>query len=261
MVYINYKGRLGNNIFQYCLGRIIAENLKFKLVGKLNDFSNAIEFDGRSFLNPIESLSGHDIDFNNIINNKNERKIILNGFFQNINYYLNSKEKINEWLKINKQYRVPNSKDLVLHVRGGDLYNKFPHVQYPPLPFVYYKNIIESESFDKLYIVTENVSDIIVDKLNKNFKLEIISQSPVEDYFFMLNSKKLVLSVSTLSWWSGWMSLAEKIYFPMYGLWHPNSIRKDVNLIVDEDRYIYKDLGVMDNWCASEEQIKNLLKD
>ena len=31
MVEVKYIGRLGNNLFQYCLGRIIAEGLGYKL--------------------------------------------------------------------------------------------------------------------------------------------------------------------------------------------------------------------------------------
>jgi len=261
MINIKYKGRLGNNIFQYCLGRIIAEKLNYKLVGKLDNFTNCIELDGQNFSYPIQTLLMHNIDINKILNNKESRKIILKGYFHNITYYFNSKNKIKKWLEIDNSYRIPTAEDLVLHVRGGDIYNKNPNCNHPPVPFYYYKNIIESESFNKLYIVTEFTSDIMVKKLSEKYKSEIISQSPIEDYFFMLNSKKLVLSLSTLSWWSGWMSNAEKIYFPMYGFWHPNSIRTDVNLVVNEDRYIYKDLGVMDNWNASVEQIKNLYEE
>jgi hypothetical protein len=31
MIEVRYKGRLGNNMFQYCLGRILAEGLGFAL--------------------------------------------------------------------------------------------------------------------------------------------------------------------------------------------------------------------------------------
>lgn len=260
MVTINYKGRLGNTIFQYCLGRIIAEKLNYKLNGKLNEFTYATELHGKEFSNPVDVLSNHVIDLDAILDNKTDRKILLNGYFHDIKYFYNFKNEISNWLRINNSYRIPNSNDLVLHVRGGDQYNKVPHPQQPIVPFSFYKNIIENETFDKLYVVTEFSSDIMVKKLSKNYKLEIISQSPIEDYYFMLNSKKLVLSLSTLPWWAGWMSNAEKIYFPLYGFWHPNSIRTDVNLIVNENRYIYKDLGVMDNWYSSKKQIRDLFK-
>ena len=31
MIEVRYKGRLGNNLFQYCLGRILSEALGFAL--------------------------------------------------------------------------------------------------------------------------------------------------------------------------------------------------------------------------------------
>jgi hypothetical protein len=45
----------------------------------------------------------------------------------------------------------------------------------------------------------------------------------------------------------------------MTGFWHPKGQRKDVNLLVNEDRYIYCNLGVRDDWISSQKQIRSLL--
>lgn len=49
MIKINYIGRLGNNIFQYCFGRIIAEELKYSIDRNLDLFENAIKINGLNF--------------------------------------------------------------------------------------------------------------------------------------------------------------------------------------------------------------------
>jgi hypothetical protein len=44
MIEVRYKGQLGNNMFQYCLGRILAEELGFALqAGPISGFSNTEE--------------------------------------------------------------------------------------------------------------------------------------------------------------------------------------------------------------------------
>jgi hypothetical protein len=41
MIEVRYKARLGNRMFQYCLGRILAEQLDFRLVAEpLSGFPN-----------------------------------------------------------------------------------------------------------------------------------------------------------------------------------------------------------------------------
>ena len=75
----------------------------------------------------------------------------------------------------------------------------------------------------------------------------------------MRQATKLVLSVSTIAWWAGWLSNATAIHFSMHGVWHPDA-SKDVDLIVDEERYIYHDISTMTNWAATPQQIEALIK-
>lgn len=261
MISVNYAGRLGNNIFQYCFGRILAEELGYMMNKNLSEFEYAKEVNGLNFNSPIEVLEGHQIDLDGIVSNKNPRAIILNGFFQRSEYFIKYKDKINEWLSLkNKNFKKPNEYDLVVHVRGGDLLNQNPNCNHVPAPLYYYTNIIDSSKYEKLYIVCESPNDIIAKELNSIYPdSEIISQSPIEDYYFINHSKYIVLSLSSLSWWAAFLSDAKKIYFPMTGFWHPKGERKDVNLLVNEYRYVYCDLGVKDDWISSKEQIDSLL--
>ena len=145
-------------------------------------------------------------------------------------------------------------------MRGGDLYNKSVHPQLVPCPLSYYRDVIEKTDYDKLYIVTEKANDTIAQAIKERYYAEIISQSVIEDYYFMFHSTRLVLSVCTIAWWAGWLGNATEVHFPLLGYWSCNSVRKDIDLIVNEQRYIYHELEVQDCWQATDEQIKNLLK-
>lgn len=246
-------------MFQYCLARIIAEQKDYATDMEL-PFKNAKVSRGKVIKSPVEKLTGHKINLKGILEDKSNRRIFLQGFFQQLEYYVFHKDKIRTWFAIEEKYRKPGENDLVIHVRGGDLYKKGGNVQHTPCPVSYYREIIESTKYDKLYIVTERTDDVVVQKIAKQYKTSIISQSVIEDYYFMYHAKNLVLSVCTIAWWAAWIGKAETVHFPLIGFWHPLSERKEIMLRVDDPRYIYHELGVQDNWTATEEQIQNLLK-
>lgn len=258
MINIHPKGRLGNLMFQYALSRIIAEDKDYATDMEL-PFENAKILSGKHVSKPVEKLTGHDVGLKGLLRDKSHRRIFLQGFFQRVEYYEPYQDKIKEWFKIKENYRKPGDKDLVVHVRGGDLYNKGGNAQHTPLPYNHYKQIIETVSYENLFIVTERPNDLVVQKIHKEHKSEIISQNVLQDYYFMLHAKHLVLSVCTIAWWAGWLGEAT-VHFPLTGFWHPHSVRDEINLRVYSNRYIYYDLGVQDNWTASDEQIENLLK-
>jgi len=258
MINVRPKGRLGNLMFQYCLSRIISEVTGYATDMEL-PFKNCKMLKGKIINTPVEKLIGHEIDLKKVLDNKEQRRIYLNGFFHQVKYYADYKQQIKKWFYINENYRKPGTGDLVIHVRGGDLYNKGSNAQHVPCPYNYYRDIINSSDHNNIFIVTEDPKDIIVQKLHMEHKLEIISQSVLEDYYFMFHASKLVLSVCSIVWWAGWLGRAKEVHFPQAGFWHPQSIRKEVDLMVNENRYVYHDLGVQDNWQATDKQIEQLL--
>ena len=118
MIKIHWCGRFGNNLFQYCMARIISEHLKFNVefpdINKQNfgNLTNYLKYlpnlrnvskyeDDDSLNKSLEILGGHKIYLNKVLNNKEVRTILLNGYYQRYEYYKNYKEMIkNNWLKI-----------------------------------------------------------------------------------------------------------------------------------------------------------------
>jgi hypothetical protein len=68
MISVKYQGRLGNNLFQYCFGRILSEETGMSLFsGKIPGFCNTTKVDGRMAIGEAKTLSGHEVDLGHII--------------------------------------------------------------------------------------------------------------------------------------------------------------------------------------------------
>jgi hypothetical protein len=88
MIEVRYKdkGQLGNNMFQYCLGRIPAEELGFALqAGPISGFPNTEEkIEGLSIQEPVQILTGQKIDWDEIRADRSHRRIVLDWLFSTI---------------------------------------------------------------------------------------------------------------------------------------------------------------------------------
>ena len=78
MVTVNFKGRLGNNMFQYCLGRILAEALGYKLNSPvIEGFVGTYDKIDRIMpSNYSIHLEGHVVDLNAVINHPDKPQIV-----------------------------------------------------------------------------------------------------------------------------------------------------------------------------------------
>jgi hypothetical protein len=261
MITIDYKGRLGNNIFQYCLARILSLHNNFAIRKVGYEYENVLlPISGKEFYYPLDNLGGHTQKIN-IEEAKcdNPRHILISGYFQVYDYYKEYKERIRNWLTNLDVNNDINKKDIVLHVRGGDLWSGPYNNHHPPCPYSYYNDILKNETFEKIWIVTENKNDIMANKIKDNWNAQIISTSIINDYNFIKSSTKIVLSLSTIAWWAAWLSDATVIYFPEIGMWNPEVDRNSLNLHVNEERYKYIRLRKMDDWAATPEQVEYIL--
>ena len=243
MVEVRYVAQLGNKLFQYCLGRIIAEKLGFKLkADPINGFPNTGKnIDGHNWSSyPTQILEGQQVDLQAILEDRTKRKIILEGFFQRYEYYRDYKNIIrNDWLltDINIPDQIdPN--DVVIHVRRGDYLN---HGY--ALPLSYYESALKKIKYNRVFIVTDEPSDPFLSRF-KPYNAIIHKGSMLEDFKFIMLFKKIILPESTFSWWAAFLSGAEEICSPvaLYGRWfakQPGPYGR-INLKVDdENRYIH----------------------
>ncbi len=279
IIKLNYHDGLGNNLFQYCFGRVLAEELKCifftnrQINGFEHDKSTNFVCENDLYNREKEISIGHQIgkkelfsnekvydftkfsDFIDSLKANQERKLITinKGYFVYLPFYTKYIQDIkNKWLKIteksefNQNNSTIHENDLTIHIRSGDIWHKNyhqPHESYCGLPFSYYKNIIDNgeKRWNKIYVVTNEQDDPMVIKLKESYQASVISGLEIDDFKFIKDSKNIVLAVSTFSWFAAFLSQAKKIYYPLAGIFH-HEIRSDICLCVNEPRYHYQNI-------------------
>lgn len=238
MIEVRYKYRLGNCLFQYCLGRIIAQELGFALEAEdiLGFPRTQEEVLGNRYGHPYEVLTGYRVDFERLRTDRTPRRVILDGYFQRYEYYRPYREQIQSWLKLSPAIQTPApEKKLVLNVRRKD----YVGLGWA-LPFSYYEEAIQlaKAEGDNIWIVTDAPNDPFFNRF-KSFRPNFFSGSPLEQLAFMIKSRRLVLSQSTFSWWAGFLGNQEEIYAPVpkQGIW-ANPPNGNTPNLIERDRFV-----------------------
>ena len=150
--------------------------------------------------------------FSEFSNNNNE--IIIEDLFVQPKVPIqNYNEIINKYIKPHIDYNLINNfninfeKDLIIHIRSGDVFSKnfildknmFNVFKSPP--YIFYKEIIESNNFNNIYIISENYNlNPIINELCKNYKnVFFYSNDLSTDFKILLNSQYFIPGHSDLS--------------------------------------------------------------
>ena len=245
MIFIEKKGRFGNFLFQYLVGKIIQQKYNQKIIIFSKNENKYFFYSKKN----IDRLIGNEIflpkitKFLNILQkfcininddnykfffdkNENYRKknFFISGFFQDIDLLNHNIEILNNLIKYKKL--LPKEKfenyDLTIHLRhlyknknidDNEMYKNQPNI-------FFYKKIIEQENPKNIKIVCSNKNNEILLNLKKIYtnKINFIESDDVSDFTSLLYSKKIILSLSTFSLWSAILSKAEKVYVPNSGI-------------------------------------------
>src|ERR1035438_1108189 len=103
MVEVIYDGGLGNYLFQYCFGRILAEKLGYKLVASpIPGIRGTYDVvDGHNYgTETILTLRGQKPDLSFLNNAESKNHLLLTGYFQRYEYYEQHGQRIRNWLAI-----------------------------------------------------------------------------------------------------------------------------------------------------------------
>ena len=127
-VYVRYMGRFGNNLFNFAIGRIIAERLGFELhIKPIEGMPNTVlemqdelpsDLDGQV----VQTVHNFFDGFDELLADTTPRIIYVRGYLQRYWLYQPHKAMIKEafYLPPSETYPVPGDRDLVVHVRSGD---------------------------------------------------------------------------------------------------------------------------------------------
>jgi hypothetical protein len=271
-VKVTMLGRLGNNLFQYALGRIVAERhglafhclwpqatrgslwtwLSFgqpvdsgptvKLRTVTQHFPNApLDIPGREVEVPVDSfeqgMPGHVLDLASILEDRRLRQIKLRGLFQRYEYFESHADEIRHWFQIagaEVPYRIQPS-DVLVHVRRGFDFGAFGWT----LAMSYYQRVLARlGGIGKVYVCGTCIDDDVRHAL-ATFQPIYIDADSVEVLALMSKFRRIVLSNSSFAWWGAFLSDAEEIYAPRSpdGQVYAFTGYQDVDLHMRQPRY------------------------
>ncbi len=128
-----------------------------------------------------------------------------------------------------------SEKDLLVHVRGGDVLQG-AHQDYFPLPFHYYHNLFEQTGLTPVFI-----GQIGKDEYSQNLKSEfkecrfLQGGSVISDFETIRHAPNVALSISSFGWMATFLSkLKKQVYVPVGGFLNPKQ-RPDIDLLPAND--------------------------
>ena len=240
-VYVKFDewGRMGNRMFQYAFGYILAKEKNVDLftpeMPNFNIKSTARTLPTTNFIN-TRSYGNNFVDWNDLIST--DKDIIVDSFVQKHCYYSSHKNILYPLFSAAPLTTI-NQNKLVVHIRETDYLQIGCFLGYD-----YYKQLIEESGFKDVIIVTDNsncetVQKLISDGCTLNTegrvnKFDTTSdRRAMIDFYTLWYSENIAISQSTFSWWAAFLGDHKKIIFPKAEnvMWKSNPGRDDVNLI------------------------------
>jgi hypothetical protein len=248
MVITHYLGRTGNNLFQYAIGRIVAEYKGYNLLcNPIPQFPNAVPITDKKSVQynilqagytcpPPHSTMQH-LDLDTVL--KHNGLIFLHGYFQKHYYYTPHIEKIRRWFAYDETpYGNPNEGDVVIHFRLGDIVEEGRSLATKP-----FLDLLSKMDYDKCIIVTDTPKESRLNDFASLPNTFLGGGEMMEDFTLMKNAKRLIISQSTFSWWAAFLGNQKEVYAPLTdgmaigNAWKSKPQMDDIDL-VHKDKFI-----------------------
>ncbi|HMM77832.1 MAG TPA: hypothetical protein PJ986_19180 [Gammaproteobacteria bacterium] len=266
-VELRFLGHLGNNLFQYALGRVLAEELDLALhcvaptgrpgFARVEDASGIrdrlwqlteafadvrLNLPGREIAAPEyrhitgEQLqwNGHGLNLGWLLRHGRDYRIVLRGYFQRSEYYLPYRERLRRWFAMRPAAGDPRPgpRDIVIHLRRSYDMRVLGRL----LSLRFYEEILEGHAFERVYVCGLGVDAATRARLAR-FAPIYLDLDAAASLRLLTRASQIAIANSTFSWWGAWLSDATRIFFPRpaRGYWSPE--RPEIALEVPEDRY------------------------
>jgi hypothetical protein len=226
-----YVGRFGNQLFQYAAARMVAErnNLYLNADWPHNDILRVMPWnnDGNK-INPVNRIDDEEYTNQRNCAYRDFRKtgILMNGYWQDANYYLPIRDKIKGWFE--PCIYPQNHDDWCIHYRVGDYWcSRVDSVISPR----WHIEILKKERAigRKIYIVTEISDDPCVQELANAVKADIRHGSVKEDFNFVRSFDYIIGSNGSFVWWAAFLGDFKKCYMFMHHMrYHKNMYLRGV---------------------------------
>lgn len=104
----------------------------------------------------------------------------------------------NEIIKNLPKFEI-SSDNLYIHIRSGDIFNVLPHSPYAQPPLCFYERILDNFKYRKVYLISQDKSNPVINKLINKYKRYIIykESSIKDDISKLINAYNIVCSISS----------------------------------------------------------------
>ncbi len=246
MVSVQFKGGMGNQMFQYAIGRIIAEHKghKLELLDPdkrkdllFNQFPSITDngVDGKEVKENTMPVA-HDLQYMDLEAVKNHGgHVYLHGYWQKHYYYTPHKEKIRQWFSYSDdQFEKPLPTDLVLHVRLGDQLKPVP-IGLPESAETYVE-LLKKIPHERCILISDELDSEFLDPVKKFPTVVPKKGSQMGDFTMIKYAKRVIISQSTYAWWATFLGEPEKVWAPLslgtrVHLWKVCPAVQDIDLI------------------------------
>ncbi|MCA9222362.1 MAG: hypothetical protein KDA71_18675 [Planctomycetales bacterium] len=243
MVTVRYRCRTGNQLFQYCFARILAEELGYALDGKpVHGFpSTRQEVKGLAIDQPsilVSELFGSPaeyrsypaapgdspvrrVPFPEVLERCRGCRVFVDGFFEYFPYYQPYIERIrSDWIRPATTSTLvrPNADDLVVHVRRTDMVGLGWAA-----PWSYFESLLNRVAFRQLYVATDAPHDPFHKNLAPYHPIFLSAQhadcADAERWLYEFNTiaafQRIALSSGTFGWWAALLAADADVYVPL----------------------------------------------
>jgi hypothetical protein len=194
LIFVNWKGRFGNHLFQSSCANALSSKFQIPTSYIWSD----ILVQNKQTNNNKRNNSYIEVNNDNIEDIYNlqhiESDLVLNDYFQNkfcIDLFLKHNLYVNTYTKIEDSTFV--------HIRLGDIKNTVS------LNYEYYETALNKFDNKKVILTSDSPEDKIVLNLKKKYDAEIINLNEIDTITMGANCKNRVLSLGTFSWWIGFL--------------------------------------------------------
>lgn len=242
MISVQPEGRLANNLFQYVFARLLHEATGLALSYTVGTQIlktppiDGIKGSGEKILvsDFFDTGEDHLLEMDEIIKSCLGKNVLVRGFFQHKSYFNHRRDEVKKWLG---EIPLLNPEFTGIHIRktdyvtlGWDLKDE------------YYDKCIKLANPKKLIIFTDEPRNNYVKKLISEGGT-LCLESPEKSMYLLGTCGKQIMSRSSFSWWSAFLSSAKTVYYPRpsSGFWSKKDTpEKDIE--VDSNEYSYVEL-------------------
>jgi hypothetical protein len=246
MITVRYNGRIGNQLFQYSLGRIIAHKLGYALSCRSISGlpSTEVPIGGLTYEEPLEILTGQAIPLRSVLQDTRARAIILDGYFQRAEFFMPYREQIRNWVLGDEERKI-DPRRVVIHIRRTDyLDHKWE------LPFHFYREALKAAGVSgrDIWICTDDSKDPFLRRF-ASYHPKIFQGDEIASFHFMRTAGCLILSRSSFSWWAAFLAEGQSAFGPQpkTGFWSKGDEREEGISLVDQNLFQCIEFDEMEN--------------